>query len=330
MNAEGSIMVYLQAEAGVLLPVCLEMVGAGQLLAAETGRELCGLWIGGGADVSTLRGLGLRRVYLCEGGAFRFFDAELYGHAAEDCAREAKPWAILFGSTPESKAVSAWLNTRLGTGITADCTQLSVTPEGLLLQTRPAFMGDVMASILTPSSLPQMATVRQGMFPPPVRRGEQLPQLLHLTPSPFSPRLRILDRKPLPQQGEGLAESRRVLAVGGGVRQREDLALFAAAAESLGAALGCSRALVERGWMPHEAQIGMSGAVLKAQTLITLGISGSTQFTAGIRRVGCILAVNTDPQAPIFAEAAVGWQCDMYEATESLLRMSKEKGVCSL
>ena len=320
----GPILIFLQTARGELLPVCLEMIAAAQRLAAVSGSALYGLSFGEDVTPEALRGLGLRALYRYPDPLAGYFDAELYGYTAEACIRELQPWAVLFGSTPESKALSAWLNTRLGTGITADCTDLSVTSDGFLLQTRPAFMGDLMASILTSDSLPQMATVRQGMFPPPVSVGSKLPVLLMRKAALHTSRLRMLEQTPLEKPESRLAVAELVLAVGGGVKRQEDLHLYAAAADALGAAFGCSRALVERGWMPHEAQIGMSGAVLNAKVLICLGISGSAQFAAGIRRVRRVLVVNTDPSAPIAAIASAFWACDMAEVAEELIHRISE------
>ena len=217
---------------------------------------------------------------------------------------------ILFPATPEGRTLSAMLGARLHTGVTADCTDLRFDAEGRLLQTRPAFSGNRLATIVTGTD-PQIASLRFAM---PVLEPTVKTKIIRLPLAEQPPYpARWLDSVNQEKESKDL-----VIAVGGGIRQRQDLDVFFSLADHLGAELCCSRALVERGWMPRSRQIGLSGKTVRAGTLVTFGISGSVQFRAGLAEVGKLIAVDSNPNAPIMGLADLPIQGDLYEISREL------------
>jgi electron transfer flavoprotein alpha subunit len=287
-------------------------MGAARRLAAGNGFETAGVFIGGepsAAARTQLEGCGLGEVHLYLDERFRLFILELYAAALLRCIEVLRPDILLVGATPEGRSLAPLAAVPLETGVTADCTELALDAEGLLVQTRPAFGGGLMARIITPDARPQIATVRYGIF-----RGGKAAGTARLIPADAAP-------LPTPQvqveeltaPSSGGKEAAYVLALGGAVRAQEDIGLFKKMAQITGAEIMCSRSLVERGWFPQSSQIGLSGRCIAPRLLITLGVSGSVQFMAGIQGAQKICALNTDPGAPILRCADIPLICDIYQ-----------------
>jgi electron transfer flavoprotein alpha subunit len=310
-DAERLIMVLLQPYAEGVHPISLELAGAARRLAAEGRLKTAGVFIAGSLTSvaeAQLSSCGIEEVRLYLDERFRFFIPDLYAATLLRCIEDLRPDMLLVGATPEGRCLASLIAVPLETGVTADCTELALDAGGLLVQTRPAFGGGLMARIITPETRPQIATVRYGVF-----RGAKTEGSARLLPSDAGPlppariRLEELDA-PTP----GGEDADYVLALGGAIRAREDIALFKKMSEHLGAALMCSRSLVERLWFPQSLQIGLSGRCIAPRLLITLGVSGSIQFMAGIQGAKKICAVNTDPAAPILRAADIPLICDIY------------------
>jgi electron transfer flavoprotein alpha subunit len=317
-EAEKIVLVLLQPHAERVHPISLELAGAARRLAAGRGLETAGLFITGKLDATArkqLAGCGLGKVYLYEDPRFRPFVPELHAAALLHCVGKLRPDILLVGATPEGRSIAPLAAVPLETGVTADCTELALDDGGLLVQTRPAFGGGLMARIITPEARPQIATVRYGIF----RDGEAAgnTRLLPADPGALPPARTLAVELDAAAVAGGEAD--RILALGGGIRAREDIGLFQQISESIGAELMCSRILVERGWFPQTRQIGLSGRCVAPRILITLGVSGSVQFMAGIQGAQKICALNTDPAAPILRIADLPLICDLYEAA-GLLR----------
>ncbi len=307
----GIILALLQQANGALHPVSVEIAAAACELAAQSGRKACGVLLAESWDAaleSRLKAYGLNTIYVYADTRFDSFIAEEQADALVSCIRKLQPDILLAGATPEGRMLAAMAAAALKTGVTADCTALSFREDGLLLQTRPAFGGSVMAQIVTPEARPQIATLRYGVS----NAAETSKTKIILMPVPENAQeesgghAEWLDR--LSPQGN---VERIVIAVGGGLISKDDLVLFERLAENCGAALMGSRALVERGWLPRSRQIGLSGQRTHADLLITFGISGSVQFMAGIQGIKRLCAVNIDENAPIMKAADVPIVGDM-------------------
>ncbi|MDR1629832.1 MAG: electron transfer flavoprotein subunit alpha/FixB family protein [Oscillospiraceae bacterium] len=321
------ILVFLQQANGRIHPNSLELVTAANTLAGGSGARVFGVAAAETASAGLLESL--RRLALCEvdvyaGEQYKNFIAESFSAALVDCAQRRRPGTLLVGATPEGRAVAPIAAVPLKTGVTADCTALAIDEGGLLLQTRPAYGGDIMATIVTPAARPQIATVRQGIFTHKPSCGNAL---IHIH-EPVLPKVFPLPRV-VNKQMEDAAdapESGIVVAVGGGLRKKEDLELFFAVNRALGGELFCSRSLVERGWLPHVRQIGLSGRSVAPRLLVAFGISGSVQFFAGIQGARRVFAVNTDESAPLMRAADCPIVGDMYAVADEIIAQTTRSG----
>ena len=309
-------LIYLQEGPGGLHPVCAELAAKATELVGDTAgvlicRELTG-------DLTAaLRSSGLSRVYLYTFPAVSAFRQEAHRAAVADCVERVKPEILLFGATLEGRTLAPMIGAAFKTGVTADCTELSINSEGQLVQTRPAFGGRIMASILTKTARPQIATVRQGVFKAQPRASGDCAVIPCGLPGELRPRLQTGDDGAAPV----LEQGRRpvVVAVGGGLKDKADLVLFEQLAQKLDADLMCSRVLVERGFLPQGRQIGLSGSAISAELLLCFGISGSVQFLSGVKGVKRLCAVNEDREAEIMKNADYPVLGDLYGVAESML-----------
>jgi electron transfer flavoprotein alpha subunit len=308
-------MVLLQPYAGKVHPISLELADEARYLAAERGLKTVGVFIAAELNAvmrSQLSACGLDEIYLYLDERFSPFIPEPHTAALLHCIEAQRPDILLVGATPEGRSVAPIAAVALETGVTADCTELAIEENGLLVQTRPAFGGDLMARIVTPDARPQIATVRYGVLqnraPGATRNTALLPPAGAYSLPPSRTRNKELAALPIDEK-----EAAYVLAIGGGVRSREDVELFSRMSKTIGGKLMCSRSLVERGWLPHSLQIGLSGRCIAPSFLLAMGVSGSAQFMAGIQRARKICAVNTDPRSPILRVADVPIICDLYQ-----------------
>ena len=316
-----------------LHPVSLELTGKARELAdRRAAGGGCGtvtaLVLAGDRlpDPNALIAAGADRVLLAQAPAFEAYDAAAQARALAWTVEREKPEVVLAGATTNGRSVLPAAAARLRTGLTADCTGLDLDPEtGGLLQTRPAIGGNVMATIRTSAHRPQMATVRPRNFPLPApdpnRRGT----------------VRILD---LPEEaragsvcprafrraaaGRGIEEEDVLVSGGKGLRRPEGFALLRELARALGGGVGASRAAVEARWIEYPHQVGLSGRVVSPKLYVAAGISGAVQHLAGMQTAGTIVAVNKDPEAPIFRVADLGLCGDLYDLIPRILRRLEE------
>ncbi len=313
------ILVYLQCGQGRLHPSGMELLGEAGRLAGLTGEEVCVLAIGRGMDKvkDEQEGYPLTQAFLYE--AQDIYEPCLYGSIASDCIRRRKPSVVLIGGTSEGRSLAPRLAVEFRTGLTADCTSLDIDGEGNLIQTRPAFGGNVMASILTENSRPQFATVRPGIMSPARKRAGSRFQVYiqDYTQKKSGVEIAIKENR---EKSVDITKCSLLVAAGRGIRKKEDLAMLYRLAGALGGELASSRALVEKGWMPPERQIGISGNSVSPEYLITVGVSGTVQFMAGMKQAKCVIAVNSDPGARIFEAAHYPICGDLYEVVPELIK----------
>ncbi len=325
------VWVFAETQDGGLLPVSRELMGEGGRLAAELGQELAAVLIGHQVEhlVDELASLGARRVYLAEDQRLAAYSTLAYTRVLADMIRAHAPAVLLMGATPLGRDLAPRLSRRLDLGLTADCTQLSIDPETQnLLQTRPAFGGNVMATIYTPRVRPQMATVRPGVMAPPEpkpgAKAEVVRQEVSLADEDLL--VKLVSFTPQEAKGVDISQAKVIVAGGRGCRNQEGFALLSELAAALGAELGGTRVAVEEGWIGVERQIGQTGITVRPELYIACGISGAIQHRAGILGSRFIVAINRDANAPIFSVADYALVGDVFKVVPALVAALKEAG----
>lgn len=309
---------------GRVLPVARELLGRARTIADERGCALTAVLGAGpaadGAGPRDLIAAGADEVIVCRDARLAEPDAEVFARWICALARDRRPEAILYGATAFGRELAPAVAVRLKTGLTADCTALSADPEtGLLQQTRPAFGGNLMATIVCPAHRPQMATVRPGVFAAPAPDASRTGTVSEVAlDAGVAPRVRVLERRPA-AAAASIADARRLVVVGRGIGSKKNLPLMRRLAELLGAELGCTRPLVEAGWLEYAHQVGQTGVAVAPDLLVSVGVSGAIQHLAGIGGAKTVIAVNEDPDAPIFGAARYRVVGDCIEVASALV-----------
>lgn len=285
-------------------PVGFELLSKGRELADQLGEELCAVVIG--EDVENyaleLSQYGTDKIYAVSSPAYHMYNTLAYANAMVTLIKKYTPSAVLFPSTYIGRDLSPRISSELFVGLTADCTNLSVK-EGNLIQTRPAFGGNILADIKCPGYRPQMATVRPNVFKKVVTTAGRMAQLISETiPVPVEAgKVRVLQTHMDPvSTAQKLDEAEVVLAGGRGMKDQAGFDLLSKLAAKLGGKVGASRAAIDMGLQPKENQIGQSGVTISSKLYIACGISGAVQHTVGIEHSEVIIGINKDANAPIF------------------------------
>ena len=322
------IAVFVDQQEGVVHNVTRELLGKARELAKVTGHPVYAVLMGHriGEAARELLAYGADAVYTYDYPELARFSIEPYANAFEDFINKVKPSSILVGATNMGRSLAPRVAARFRTGLTADCTILEMKENTDLLQIRPAFGGNIMAQIITPKHRPQFCTVRYKIFSAPqsVENPAGVVRPMELAPEKLHTDTVILDMAEKPREVD-ISEAEVIVAVGRGVKNQGDLALARELADLLGGQLACTRPLIEAKWFDPKHQIGLSGRTVGAKLIITLGVSGSVQFAAGMRGCDCIVAVNSDPAAPIFDVAHYGLVGDLYEILPRLISLCKKE-----
>ncbi|CAH2599518.1 Protein FixB [Rhodovastum atsumiense] len=328
-----NVWVFIEIEHGEIHPVSLELLGEGRKLADKLGVELAGVLIGGEraplAEASTeVWEHGADAVYIATHAALEHYRNDPYSRVLTDMVNEFKPEILLLGATVLGRDLAGSVATTLLTGLTADCTELAIDDDRCLAATRPTFGGSLLCTIYTLNTRPQMATVRPRVMsmPPrqPGRKGRTVPFRVSLREDDIVTKvLRFLpDRDSNKAQ---LAYADIVVAGGLGLKSPENMQHVRALASVLGGDWGGSRPLVQKGWMPADRQIGQTGKTIRPKLYIAAGISGAIQHRVGVEGADLIVAINTDPQAPIFDFAHVGVVADAIELLPALTEAFRKR-----
>ena len=324
------VWVLAEQFAGRVLPVSYELLRRGRALADTRGTTLSAMVFGHNIDEAGLTELverGADRVVAVEAPELAHFLPEPYTACMIDVVQEYQPEIILGAATTLGRTLLPYVAVKLHAGLTADCTGLDIEEEtGNLLQTRPAIGGNILATIKTPDHRPQMATVRPHSMRPADRDESRSGEIIRrAAPKGLASRLRHEEFIP-DDSTHHLEDAERVVAVGRGIKKAENMAIGEALAETLGAALGASREVVDRGWLTYPHQVGLSGRTVTPQLYVSLGVSGAIQHLAGMQTAETIVAVNIDPEAQIFQVADIGIVGDLFEVVPALTEALRQAG----
>lgn len=304
--------------------ISFELLSKSRKLADKSSMNLAFLLMSHSRDgVEDLKRFGPDLIILALHERFKRFSVDPFLSVARKIVEKYSPLIVLAPATTFGRTLMPALAAAFNTGLTADCTDLDIDSDGNLLQTRPAIGGNVMATIVTPSHRPQMATVRPGVFE--MNECEKDSVIVEEKIDSVHDRCELLSVEPK-QSGARLEEAKIVVSVGKGLRKKENVELAFKLANLLRGAVGASRAVVDSKWLSHDHQVGLSGKTVKPKIYIAVGISGAVQHLAGMQTSEIIVAINKDRYAPIFKVADIGIVADAVWALGELVKRL-ERGV---
>ena len=329
-RAEGGIWVYGEHHGGHLHPVVFELIGKASQLADDRSCPLGVALVGERLDdlAEQLAGYPVDAAYLAEHPALGDYRDGRHSRALAGLIRQYHPEIVLAGATDRGRSLMPRVAVLCHTGLTADCTGLEIDPEtGNLLQTRPAFGGNVMATIVTRRHRPQMATVRPRVMTPPEPRPGGKPRIRQWQPPDDvleGPDAEVIGVTTAAEDTVDLAEADVLVAGGRGLGGPEGFEMLRELADLLGGEVAASRAAVDAGWVPYARQVGQTGKTVQPDIYLAIGISGAVQHRAGMGSADCIIAVNVDRDAPIFEVADYGVVGDYREVLPEVIRALRE------
>jgi len=339
MGNHGEVWVYAEQDWDTLQEIGIELLSKGKELADNLSVKLSAVLIGSNVKQHTdvLYEHGADKVYVCDSPALAYYDTVKYAKAFGDLIKEHKPEIVLYGASTRGRDLAPRIASTLKVGLTADCTDLQIGDfkhangteyKNILYQIRPAFGGNIIATIVTPTTRPQMATVREGVMPaPPAQKGKKgevisknpdLTNLKNVT--------RILSREKT-ERKVNLKGAQIIVSGGYGVGSKENFRLIYDFAQVLGAEVGASRAAVDAGFIKKDHQVGQTGTTVRPKLYIACGISGAVQHRAGMEQSSKIVAINKDPEAPIFSIAHYGIIGDVNEVIPLMIEDIKKRRV---
>ncbi|MBN1855118.1 MAG: electron transfer flavoprotein subunit alpha/FixB family protein [Pirellulales bacterium] len=337
-NPAGEVWVFAEHQGGSLQEVVLELSGKARALADQlgvaTGAILAGANIQGFPE--QLIAHGIDHVYTVEDSRLTHYQTMPFARVVCALIAKHKPQIVLYGATSVGRDLAPRVASEMRAGMTADCTDLEVKDvtdprtqkvhEKLLLQIRPAFGGNIIATIVNYDWWPQMATVREGVMPllgsNPTRQGRILREPVGLADTLFP--IRLIEQH-IELRSVNLKGSRVIVAGGGGVGGKQNFQLIYELAGALGGAVGASRAAVDNGYIGKDHQIGQTGTTVRPALYIAVGISGAVQHRAGMEESAKIIAINQDPDAPIFSVAHYGIVGDLKKVVPMLIKALKDR-----
>ena len=315
--------VFVEQRGGEISRVSLQLLGKARDLADQRGVQVYGFLLGKdiGNLAQTVIQKGADKVYVADQPDFEHYNTLPYTRAMVEMIRLTMPEILLYGASFVGRDLAPRVAQRITAGLTADCTELTLDAEtGLLEQTRPAFGGNIMATIETPNHRPQMATVRAGIMKEieadASRRGEVIPVDVTLTEKDL--RVRVVEVVKINRACANLEDSKVIVSGGRGLGSKEGFEVIGELAGVLNAELGGSRVAVEEGWIPQDNQVGQTGKVVAPDLYIAVGISGAIQHLAGMKDSKVIVAINKDEEAPIFQIADFGLVADLFDVLPQL------------
>ena len=329
LDAWSGVWVYAEYRNGRIAPVTLELLGVGTELAAKRGVKLAAVLLceEAGDVPAELIAAGADIVYVVEDPALKDFTDDAYGNALEDLVLKYKPEIIIAGATAIGRSFIPRVATTLGTGLTADCTSLAIDDDGYLHQTRPAFGGNIMATIMCPHHRPQMSTVRPMVMkankPDANRQGEVIVETID--PARLVSRCRVVKSVYMESSQVNITEADVVVSGGRGLETADGFALIEELADLLDGAVGATRAAVDADWIGYPHQVGQTGKTVASKLYVACGISGAIQHIIGMKSSETIVAINCDDKAPIFDIADYGVVGDLFEILPKVIEKLKDR-----
>jgi electron transfer flavoprotein alpha subunit len=338
-NTIGNVWVYIEQDEGKIADVSLELVAKGRELAGELGVKTEGVVLGKGIGeelVTTLHEHGCDNVFVAEHESLEYFTAVPYAKVIVKLVQEHRPNIFAFGATVVGRSLAPRIASELQAGLTADCTALRIDEfedratkklmKNKLMQIRPAFGGNIIATIVNSWQDPQMVTVREGVMamgePEAGRKGAVTKVGVELAPEDCA--VQILERFK-EESSLNLKGAQIIVAGGYGVGSAEGFKLIQELAETVGGAVAASRAAVDAGWIDHDHQVGQTGVTVRPRLYIACGISGSVQHRAGMAESAKIICINSDASAPLFAIADYGIVGDLHAVIPKMIKAYKAR-----
>ena len=324
ISAYHGVWVFAEQRGGKLMPVVIELLGEGRKLAEQIGTELCAVLLG--ENVADLAreciGYGADKVYVADAPELKDYTTDAYTKVIYEAIQQYKPEIVLCGATHIGRDLGPCLSVKCETGLTADCTKLEIDPvDHKIMQTRPAFGGNLMATIVCPEHRPQMSTVRPGVMEKAAFDPDRTGEIVTLQPvfADGDLRVKVLEIVKNLENAVSLTDAKVIVAGSMGLGSKEGFDLLAKLADRLGGVVAASRACVDAGWAPHSWQVGQTGTTVKPAIYIACGISGAIQHVAGMKDSGYIVAINKNPSAAIFELADYGIVGDLYDVIPAIL-----------
>ncbi|GAA0182802.1 electron transfer flavoprotein subunit alpha [Clostridium sediminicola] len=319
-----NVWVFAEQREGKIMPVVIELLGEGKKLASEIGCELCAILLGNNIkDLSKeLIAYGADKVYIAQHELLEKFTTDGYTKVITDAINKIKPEIVLLGATHIGRDLAPRVSARVDTGLTADCTKLEIDPEDKKIkQTRPAFGGNIMATIVCPNHRPQMSTVRPGVMDKAHRDDDRYGEIVEIDVklAKEDVRTEVVEIVKTMKEIVSLTDAEVIISGGRGLGKPEGFDLLKELAHKLGGVVGASRAAVDNGWIDHSHQIGQTGTTVKPTIYIACGISGAIQHIAGMQESDIIVAINKNTDAPIFEVADYGIVGDLYNVVPALI-----------
>ena len=324
LSQYSGVWVFAEQRENKVMPVVIELLGEGKKLAEEIGCELCAVLCGYnvGELADELFEYGADKVYIADAPELDKYTTDGYTKVIFEAIEEYKPEIVLLGATHIGRDLGPCLAVKANTGLTADCTKLEIDPEDKKIkQTRPAFGGNLMATIVCPNHRPQMSTVRPGVMSKSDREYGRRGDIVDLNVS-FNDgdiRTKVLEIVKSMKEAISLTDAEVIVAGGMGLGKAEGFELLKALADKLGGVVAGSRAAIDAGWIDHAYQVGQTGTTVKPKIYIACGISGAIQHVAGMQNSEQIIAINTAENAPIFEVADYGIVGDLYNVIPAMI-----------
>ena len=320
------VWVFAEQRAGKLMSVSVELLGEGKKLADDIGCKVCAVLCGENVDglVTELFEYGADKVYYANAPELVTYNTDAYTQVIYQAILKYKPEIVLMGATHIGRDLGPCLAVRCETGLTADCTKLDIDPaDKKLMQTRPAFGGNLMATIVCPNHRPQMSTVRPGVMQKPERVAGRTAERIDLEVS-FKAgdiRMQVLEIVKAMKELVSLTDAEVIVSGGAGLGGPDGFKVIKQLADRLGGVVGSSRAAVDAGWIDHSHQVGQTGTTVKPKLYVACGISGAIQHLAGMQTSDYIVAINKNENAPIFEVADYGIVGDLYKVIPEILNV---------